>query len=451
MIKFYLSEIASALKANLLGKDVQFTACSIDTRQIKPGAIYLALQGERFDGHDFVLEAQEKGASALIVSKKVTCSLPTLQVKDTRVALGKLAHLWRQSFDLPLIAITGSNGKTTTKEMLKSIFLQATNLNQEAILATQGNYNNDIGMPLTLFNLNASHQYAIIEMGANHPGEIAYLSEIAQPTVATITQCSPAHLAGFKTVKGVALAKGEIFANLNGTAIINHDDNYAELWRKLAKRATINSFGIQNNANVTAKNLKLFNHASQFVLHTPIGQIAIQLPLLGQHNIMNALAASSCALVSGCSLAIIKQGLEAMQPITGRLQVVPAKLGITLIDDTYNANPASLEAALSALMQYDSPRWLVLGDMGELGEDSIQFHQQAAEIARKNGVERLWAIGELTKHTVEHFGHGATHFSQYDNLTQAIKTELTTETTILIKGSRSMKLEQIVQALQQGD
>jgi len=462
MIALYLSEVAKALHATFSGDDIQFIGCSTDTRHLEPGAVYIALRGDRFDGHDFIMAAQKKGASALIIEKNsektVRCDLPTLRVADTRKALGDLAHLWRQRFYLPLFAITGSNGKTTTKEMLKNILAQiptashvGTKGGTTKVLASQGNFNNDIGVPLTLFNLQAAHDYAVIEMGANHPGEIAYLSDIAQPTIATITQCAPAHLEGFKSVKGVALAKGEIFSHLKvgGVAIINNDDAYADLWRELAGEHPILTFALDKTADVKGINIQLNDSSSDFILQTKGGNIAIHLPLLGKHNIMNALAASACALACGCPLNVIQQGLQNMQPVKGRLHLCPGINGITLIDDAYNANPASLNAGLAVLSQNSSHNWLVLGDMKELGADSAEFHRQAGEQARKMGVERLWAIGEDSNHAVKSFGDGAQHFTCHTDLIQALQSELSPHITILIKGSHGMQMEKIVNALQE--
>jgi UDP-N-acetylmuramoyl-tripeptide--D-alanyl-D-alanine ligase len=450
MITLTLSEIAQALEAKRLGEDTGFTDCSIDTRTLKSGSLYIALQGERFDGHDFVNAAQEKGAAALLVSQNITSDLPTLQVADTRIALGKLAHFWRQRFELPIVAITGSNGKTTTKEMLRAIFTQQSAGDTSQVLATEGNLNNEIGVPLTLFNLKATHRYAVIEMGANHPGEIAQLTDIAEPTCATITQCAPAHLEGFKTVKGVALAKSEIFSHLkttNSRAVINNDDTYAQLWQDIARAYPISTFGLDKPADVTAQGIQLNQSSSDFTLMTPEGSVPIHLPLSGKHNILNALAASACALASGCVLDTIQAGLQNMQAVKGRLQHYAGIKNSTLIDDTYNANPTSLKAALEVLQQSPSPRWLILGDMKELGNQEIEFHQQAGEQAREMGIEYLYGIGELSRNAVIGFGKGAQHFSQHEDLIETLKRNLPSEATLLIKGSRSMQMEKVVKGL----
>ncbi|MCK5717326.1 MAG: UDP-N-acetylmuramoyl-tripeptide--D-alanyl-D-alanine ligase [Thiomargarita sp.] len=447
MITLTLSDIASALSAVISEEHVRFTGCSTDTRNLQAGALYIALRGKNFDGHNFVTAAKTQGASALLVDTSVNCELPTIQVANTRKALGQLAQFWRQRFDIPLVAITGSNGKTTTKELLRAILSYQDN----EVLATQGNFNNDIGVPLTLFNLHAKHRYAVIEMGANHAGEIAGLTQIAQPSCAVITQCAPAHLEGFGSIKGVALAKGEIFSNLkpNGISVINNDDNYATLWHELAGAHQINTFGITHEADVKAINITLHQDSSDFTLKTKIGDIAIHLPLPGQHNIMNALAASTCALACNCTLHAIQHSLQRIDAVKGRLQRQAGIQNMTLIDDTYNANPASLTAALTVLNNTTPPYWLVLGDMNELGTESIRFHREAGLLAREFGVERLWAIGDMSRYAVESFGAGAQHFTQHKDLIQALLQTVPLPTTLLIKGSRGMHMEQVVNALKE--
>lgn len=443
MITFTLSEIQKHLNAIHHGEDVPFTGCSTDSRHITPGCLYIALRGERFDGHDFINEAATKGAVACIIERAINTPLPTLQVANTKVALGQLAALWRQQFQLPTVAITGSNGKTTVKEMVKSILSQCGH-----VLATQGNLNNEIGLPLTLFNLNSEHRYAVVEMGANHVGEIQALTHMAQPTVATITQCAPAHLEGFGSVERVAQAKGEIFSGwLRGTAVINADDNYASVWKALAASHTIVTFGLQHTADITATNIHLNVRGSQFTLNTPQGNVDIHLPLLGQHNVINALTATGCALACGCTLEPIHQGLHTMQPVEGRLRTYPGIHNSLIIDDSYNANPGSLKAAMQVLSNYPSPRWLVLGDMFELGETSKALHEHVAEWAKNMNIDYLWTIGALAHYTSQKFGSHALHFEQQDALIQSLQDKLHEGVTVLIKGSRGMKLEKVVAAL----
>jgi len=451
MIELSLTEIAPWLGAELPNTNVTFRGCSTDTRKLLPGSLYVALRGKFFDGHHFVKMAQQQGAVAAIVEHPVESDLPLLQVPNTYHALGKLAQFWRQRFTLPVVAITGSNGKTTTKEILRAILAQQGN-----VLASQGNFNNDIGVPLTLFNLNADHRYAVIEMGANHAGEIAYLTHLAQPTIAVITQCAPAHLDGFKDLDGVAHAKGEIFTGLpaGGTAVINQDDNYAELWhsqleilQRQPSMLQIETFGLTQPANVTALNIELTGTGSDFMLQTPVGKIPIHLPLLGRHNVMNALAATACALASGCTLEMIQRGLQSISPVKGRLQRTTGPDNSVLIDDTYNANPSSLNAAIAVLKQGSPPYWLVLGDMNELGVQSEEFHRQAGQAARAAGVQRLCATGSMTRYAVAGFGEGAKHFIDHEELLDYLKQELPAGATVLIKGSRGMQMEQIVNAL----
>lgn len=447
MIELSLRQTAAILHAEFSGQDQHFHGISTDTRQLSPGMLYVALRGQHFDGHHFLAQAQQQGAIAAIVESPVTLpDFPTLTVKDTRHALGILAKFWRHRFNIPVVAITGSNGKTTTKEMVNAIFSQQGNG-----LATQGNLNNEIGVPLTLFRLGEEHRYAVIEMGANHAREISYLTQLAQPDVAVITQCAPSHLEGFKTLDGVAHAKGEIFSGLSarGVAVINADDSYRNLWQDLAIPHRTLSFGFAADAQVTAKNIQLTATGSEFTLSCEKGEILIQLSLLGKHNIMNALAASAVALACELPLTMIRDGLKTIQSVKGRLQPKMAQNGHILLDDTYNANPTSLKAALEVLMQYPAPRWLVLGDMNELGQESAQLHRDSGELARTLGVERLWATGKLGQHAATSFGTQAQHFPTQAELITALQHELARQhgVTLLIKGSRGMKMELVVQAL----
>lgn len=447
MIHARLSQIIPILSAQQIGNDVTFSGCGTDTREDLTGQLFVALCGERFDAHQFTDKAKQQGAIALLVSRPVATDLPQLIVEDTRLALGQLAYFWRKQFDIPTIAVTGSNGKTTTKEMLKAIFSQ-----QGQVLATQGNFNNDIGLPLTLFNLAEHHESVILEMGANHVGEIGYLTKIAQPNVATITQCAPAHLEGFKTIENIAETKGEIFSGLtqNGTAVINADDKFAPFWRELAQPHRIMQFGLSEQADVTACNIQLSTTGSTFELVTLKGQIQIDLPLVGQHNVMNALTAAACALASDIDLATIKHGLASIQPVAGRLQIFAGINHSTLLNDTYNANPTSFKAALSVLQQYPAPRWLVMGDMGELGLKSNELHQEIAEVAYQLGVERLWGIGNYSRYAVNRFQGQAQHFKSHQHLLEALTIALMQQShvTLLIKGSRSMTMEKITFGLE---
>jgi len=441
-----LSTAARDLQAKLIGADVRFAGCSTDSRKIKTGEMFIALRGKHFDGHDFIDRARHSGAAAAMVEMDIGESLPQLRVTDTRLAMGQLAGLWRNGFDLRLVAVTGSNGKTTVKEMLATILsLQA------PVLATQGNLNNDIGVPLTLFNIGAKHRYAVIEMGANHPGEIAYLSKLARPDIAVITQCAPAHLEGFGSVDGVARAKAEIFTGLsgNGVVIINADDHYAQFWREQTRGLRQLSFGFTNQADVTATadRMDTGTGCHQFRIVIDNGDIEIALNLPGRHNVQNALAAAACAIALDIPAEVIKAGLEQTQASKGRLQMKRGLAGACLFDDTYNANPVSLEAALTLVASRGGRHWLVLGDMGELGADASELHLHAGERARELGFEKLYALGQLSCNAVVGFGSGARHFLDAESLMKSLRLELAKDVTLLIKGSRAMAMENIVNAL----
>ncbi len=447
MISMSLSKAAAAVETNFNSEDIIFSGCSTDSRTIEKGNLFIALKGEYFDGHKYVSIAEEKGASSLMVEREVTHTKPVLQVKDTRKAMGLLARSWREAMTIPLIAITGSNGKTTVKEMVTSILSEISEVH-----ATSGNLNNDIGVPLTLFGLDKTHKYAVIEMGANHPGEIEWLSAVARPNVAVITQCAPSHLEGFENIEGVAKAKAEIYSGLesSGTAIINADDPYADFWIDTSKHLNQLSFGIKSaHADIRAKIIEVSREdaSTQFELISMRGSTNIHLPLSGRHNVMNALAASACCLSLDVSLASIKSGLENMLPIKGRLQIKLGKQGARIIDDTYNANPTSLNAALNVLSNYEGSRYLVLGDMGELGETAVQLHKDAGELARQADIDGLFTIGDLSINAMQGFGPDSFHFDSYKALDKALINIMNKDTTILVKGSRAMQMERVVNAL----
>ncbi|MGH8119908.1 MAG: UDP-N-acetylmuramoyl-tripeptide--D-alanyl-D-alanine ligase [Gammaproteobacteria bacterium] len=447
MIHMTLAAAAISIGAGLTVRDLEFRGCSTDSRTTAPGELFIAIKGEHFDGHDFVENAGKRGACAALVEKTIATHLPLLVVGNTRQAMGKLAHQWRRTFDVPVVAVTGSNGKTTVKEILVNILgLQA------PVLATQGNLNNDIGVPLTLFGFGDEHRYAVIEMGANHPGEILWLSEITQPTVSLITQCAPAHLQGFGTVEGVAMAKAEIFSGLdkNGVAIINADDDFADMWRARTKTFRQISFGLDQDADITACliTLSAAGDGMDFVLCTPAGEIDVSLKLLGRHNVMNALAATACALGLNVGLDVIRQGLQQIRPVKGRLQKKSGLNHSTVIDDTYNANPGSLAAALNVVKPFAGRHWLALGDMGELGAGTEALHAEAGNIAKRSGMERLFAIGPLSSAAVRTFGAGAQHFTDITHLVTQVRAEITSDVTILVKGSRAMQMERVVRGLE---
>jgi UDP-N-acetylmuramoyl-tripeptide--D-alanyl-D-alanine ligase len=435
-----LSAAAQAVHGELQGADATFTGVSTDTRTIKAGDLFVALVGPNFDGHNFVAQAANAGAVGALVGRALDTPLAQVRVDDTRLALGRLAVAWRARFRIPVVAVTGSNGKTTVKNMIAAILSE-----RGPTLATLGNLNNDIGVPLTLLRLRDSDRYAVIEMGMNHAGEIDTLTHLARPTVALVNNAAAAHLAGLGSVEAVARAKGEIFAGLtaDGTAIINADDPHAGLWRQLAGARRMLSFGMEQPADVRASCV-LNDNGSTIQLQTPIGGITMRLPLLGRHNAMNALAASSAALAAGASLADIQAGLEKLKAVSGRLEVKPGAQGARVLDDSYNANPGSLAAGIEVLRNASGERVLVFGDMGELGDTAAALHRRIGELAKKVGIEHLFAVGPLARTAVEAFGANGRHFDSHEELVQALRPMMHANMTVLVKGSRSMKMERIV-------
>ncbi len=444
-----LSQAAQVLGGKLIGQNTLFTAVSSDSRKIAPGDLFVALQGENFDGSEFVAGAAQSGAVAALVNASsyhgVEPPCPLLLVEDTRLALGRLAAHWRGRFDIPLVAVTGSNGKTTVKEMLAGILRSAAG-STDAVLATQGNLNNDIGMPLMLLKLRATHRYAVIEMGMNHPGEIDYLARLARPDVAVVNNAGSAHLAGLGSVDAVARAKGEIFSGLpdNGIAVINADDAHAPLWRELAGTHAVIEFGMERHVAVHAQ-WQPQGHGAHIEVSTPQGSFSAKLQVPGVHNVRNALAATAAAAALHIGLADIAAGLEKFCGVGGRLQRKTALHGAVLIDDSYNANPASLHAALKVLAQAAGKKILVLGDMGELGAAAVRLHGEIGAEARRLGVDELLALGELTAHTVHEFGAGARHFERIEDLLAALDKNMGAGSTVLVKGSRFMRMERVVQ------
>lgn len=449
MIKMTLSEAARILGLNAPNSDTEFTGISIDTRTMQPGCLYAAIPGERVDGHDYVAEALAKGAVAALVSRAVDANMPQLVVEDTTLALGKLGKAWRDQFHIPFIAVTGSNGKTTTKNMLASIMQAACGGNEEQVLATKGTLNNHWGLPLTLARLNKQHRYAAIEMGMNHFGEIKYLTGLAHPDVAIITNAAAAHLEGVGSIEGVARAKAEIFLGVpaNGTAILNRDDAFYDYWRQQIGTRKYYSFGFHPEADVSGV-LHQADHIHQKIsFKTPYGNIDINLPLLGKHNAANALAAAAACLAIGINLEAVKTGLEAIAPAPGRLLMHTLSNGVNIIDDTYNANPFSLQAAVETLAAFAGKKILVLGDMKELGDDAKNIHQNAGTQIRSAGIDYLFTFGDLSESTAHAFGEGAYHFNEQEKLVNALKPFLFNTTTILVKGSRSMKMERVIAGL----
>jgi len=446
--RFSTASFAQLTQARLVGADVEFTSVSTDSRTIEAGALFVALQGPNFDGHEYLSTALARGAVAALVERECAAAVPQIVVPNSLQALSEFARAWRRQFAFPVIGVTGSNGKTTTKEMLGSILKQ-----RGACLVTRGNLNNHIGVPLTLLTLNATHRAAVIEMGANHLNEIAQLAALAEPQIGIVTNAGAAHLEGFGGLDGVAQGKGELFLALprSGKAIINADDTYANHWRTQCAAQTIFTFGIDQPADFTARNVIARNthddFETQFELHTPMGTTAITLHLAGPHNLRNALGAAAAAYAAGATLADIQAGLNDMRPVGGRLQPKPAIHGASLIDDSYNANPNSVKAGLDALQSLGGRRWLIFGEMRELGPNAPQLHTEAGVYARNSGVERLLAVGEHAKHTVAAFGAGADWFASLDELIVAVQAGIEPGITILIKGSRGNRLERAAAAL----
>ena len=441
-----LKEIAEILSAQLVGENIQVKGVSTDTRTIQGGELFIALKGPNFDGHNFIGEALNKGAVACLVEDEVDAK-NLIITSDTHQALGLLAKAWRQKFNYPVIAITGSNGKTTVKEMIASIFNQ-----QHSAMATLGNLNNDIGVPLTLFRLNKNYAAAVIEMGANHSGEIDYLTNIAQPDIAVITNIGAAHLEGFGSIENTAKAKGEIFNGLakNGTAIINTDDAFSEYFKDITSDYKVLSFGIKNSADVMCE-WQADKEGSVLKVNTPEGECEIKLKLLGKHNVMNALAAIAVSIAAGISLQQIIKGLEDLKPVNGRLQIKHGLNNSRVIDDTYNANPTSLKAALNVLHDFNGKRFLALGDMGELGTNAVDLHIDAGVYAKKVGVDSLFSYGKLAEYAAKEFGDNGYSYDKHEDMIDALRGELNQDVTLLVKGSRSMRMENVVNALTIGE
>ena len=448
-----LGQVAEACAGQLLGaaEGTSFMAVSTDSRSVAPGELFVAIKGENFDGHDFVAASLARGAVAALVdadwAQKQGKVMPLVAVAETRAALGALAAAWRARFELPLIGVTGSNGKTTVKEMCAAI-LRAWMGDPACVLATEGNLNNDIGLPLMLLRLRARHKAAVIEMGMNHPGEISYLTQIAQPTVAVITNAQRAHLAGLGSLAAVARAKGEIFAGLrpNGAAIINADDAHAALWRELASAYRLIDFSLDGQAAVSGR-YAAQGFGSRLDLSTPEGEVQVQLQLPGRHNAANALAATAATLAAGADLAAVVAGLKAYAGAKGRLQKKAGINGAVVIDDSYNANPDSLRAAIDVLAALPGRKILVLGDMGEVGAAAGQYHDEIGGYAKSMGIDLLLALGEHAATAAHNFAAGACHFKNVYTLIEALRPLLDAQTTVLVKGSRFMKMERVVDAI----
>jgi UDP-N-acetylmuramoyl-tripeptide--D-alanyl-D-alanine ligase len=449
-MKRTLAAFAQSCGGRLAGADATFTDVVSDSRTLEAGQLFIALKGPSFDGHDFVRAARERGAAGAVVSAPQKLPLPQIVVADTQQALERAAAAWRAAFGGALVGVAGSNGKTTAKEMTAAILAAS-----GPCLATRGNLNNHIGVPLTLLRLTPQHRYAVIEMGANRAGDVAGLVRIARPTNGMITNAGAEHLEGFGSLEGVARAEGEMVAGLpaDATAVINADDEFAPLWRTLTA-ARVVTFGVRHGADFAATEVRTQvaaeGFSTRFRLTTPAGSAEVRLALGGAHNVVNALAAAASAMSAGASLAQVTSGLEAVRAVPGRLQFKQAASGAWLIDDSYNANPSSVRAAIAVLASLSGRRWLVLGDMAELGTYAAAAHTDIGEFARAQGVERLYALGALAALAADSFGAGASAFADAPALTAALSGALATagaDVRLLVKGSRVNRLERVVDAL----
>ncbi|RZA31807.1 MAG: UDP-N-acetylmuramoyl-tripeptide--D-alanyl-D-alanine ligase [Lysobacteraceae bacterium] len=484
-----LAQLVAAIPgARLVGGDVAFDGVSTDSRSAAAGALFVALKGETFDAHDFLAQVAGRGVAAVVVHQLPQgWTLPAIVVPDTLVALGRIANFWRTQFDIPVIGVTGSNGKTTVKEMISSILAAA--FGEDGRLATQGNLNNEIGVPLTLFRLGAGHRAAVIEMGMNHPGEIGRLAAIAAPTVAMVNNAQREHQEFMHTVEAVARENGSVLAALPaaGVAVFPGDDEYTGLWRGLANcdvltfglteecdvSASYTSNGFGNQLSITTSFPRRRDNATGIIPPNSVEPLAadanldsrlrgnddargagqnsftVTLQAAGEHNVRNALAAFASTLAAGIPVDAIVRGLESFAPVGGRLQRKQAANGAAVIDDTYNANPDSMRAAIDVLAAYPAPRILVVGDMGEVGTQGKEFHEEVGAYAQQRGIEHVLAFGELARNMVTPGASGARHYEQFDALLAALDSTLggNSNATVLVKGSRFMKMERVVQHL----
>ena len=443
-----LSAAADSMHGQLLGSDRIFDGVSTDTRTLREGELFVALAGPNFDGGDYVSQAKEKGAAAAVVAMQVEGDLAQITVSDTKLALGQLGAAWRRDKSAVVIGITGSNGKTTLKELTAACLSQAA-----PTIATEGNLNNDIGMPLMLTRIDETHRYAVLEMGANHVGEIDYLTSLAEPDVVVITNAAAAHLEGFGNIEGVAKAKSEILRGKSrpGIAILNADDDYFDYWSAMVADTDVIGFGVHAQTDVRASDIVADGGGSNFQLHLYDTRIDVRLSLPGQHNIRNACAAAAIAVALGVAPEQIRSGLESVKPVAGRLQPKRGLYGATLFDDSYNANPLSVIAAAEFLAGLEGKSWLVLGDMGELGENTARLHQEVGAAVKKAGVNQLFATGELSRNVTDTFGDHASWFDSIDTLIDALRVSITSDVNVLVKGSRFMRMERVVAALTSTD
>jgi UDP-N-acetylmuramoyl-tripeptide--D-alanyl-D-alanine ligase len=442
-----LATAADSMNGALHGDDRAFSGISTDTRSIKADELFFALQGPNFDGHEHLAAALQGGAAGAVVSRISGDSIGQIEVDNTRLALGRFGAAWRDSKAATVIGVTGSNGKTTLKEMIAACLAT-----HAPTLATEGNLNNDIGMPLMLARIDDEHAYAVLEMGANHAGEIAYLVSLANPDVVVITNAGAAHLEGFGSIEGVAKAKGEILENelRPSVAVLNADDDYFDYWSTLVADVQVLSFGFDSGADVRATNIHAKAQGSDFDLSISGVAVSVSLPLPGIHNVRNACAAAAVASALGIDASAISSALQNIAPVEGRIRPLQGINGCVLFDDSYNANPLSVTAAAEFLASLDGESWLVLGDMKELGEDATELHREVGASARASGIDRLFALGDLCKHSVAGFGPGAAWYSSLDDLLGDV-VQAGASTNVLVKGSRSMHMERVVDALRSTD
>ena len=442
-----LAQAADSMHGTLQGTDLKFRGVSTDTRTLQEGELFFALQGPNFDGAAFVKAAAERQATGAVVPVPIDAKIPVIVVDDPLLALAELAAEWRQQMSATVIGITGSNGKTTLKEMIASCLA----LSAET-LPTQGNLNNEIGVPLMLARLGKEHRYAVIEIGANHAGEIAHLTSLVKPKIVAITNAAPAHLEGFGSLEGVAHAKGEILTSevCPEVVILNADDEFFPYWSSLVPDVDVIGFGLAPQANFRASDVYATEYGSAFTLHMPESELQIALPLFGAHNVLHACAAAAIAASLDIDEQQIKKGLETVQPVAGRLQPVHCISGDKLYDDSYNANPVSVVAAAKFLAAQPGDSWLVLGDMAELGDDAEELHASVGSDLKKVGIEHLAATGELSRHTIDAFGDGGLWFASQGELIEKLRASLDGNSNILVKGSRSMGMERVVDALRNG-
>ncbi len=448
MIALSLTTICKAVDGQLMGADCTISEVFTDSRQQKDNSLFVALIGDNFDAHQFVGQAEKQGAKALLVSKPQEHKLPQIVVKNTEAALGQLAHYVRQQVNPKVIGITGSAGKTSVKEMVASILRQSVEPD-EAVLATLGNFNNHIGVPLTLLRLTGKERFAVIEMGANHQGEIAYCAEIARPDISVVNNVAPAHIEGFGSIQGVAKAKGEIYQALasNGVAVVNLDSDFASDYLEQGNYHKV-TVSRHISADFTADNIKLdSNNCATFEMKVFSESIVVQLSAPGIHQVSNALVAAALSHSAGASLQQIKAGLEKVAAVKGRLNPKKGINGSLLIDDSYNASVASVKVAVDVLAGLDGIRILVLGDMGELGDDSEKYHRQVGQYAKQRQLDALWACGDMSRYSAQAFGDDGQFFDNKEALIAMLKKTMSAEHKVLIKGSRSARMEQVVAAV----